>query len=212
MTAFGVISAVNGWLVDEDGNRIARDMTATATVQPMSTVDYTVNMLVGGNGSEVLNVTTTKYIVFGMGGNDTLNGSTGSDLLVGDYFSTSYLNAILNGQDPAPPGYDSSMIGNDSLSGGAGDDILFADLGNDILKSGDGNDALIVFVSNFGTDTLYGGSGSDTIYFEDDFQLGFDTFVTNSLLLNAAASIEVLDIGAFSSRAQTAMTCSTSVG
>ncbi|PQJ62708.1 Ig-like domain-containing protein [Photobacterium angustum] len=51
------------------------------------------------------------------GGNDTLNGNGGNDILLGDG-------------------------GNDTLNGGDGDDLLLGGYGNDTLSGGDGNDIL----------------------------------------------------------------------
>ena len=54
----------------------------------------------------------------GIGGNDTLLGGAGDD--------------ILHGQR-----------GNDTIEGGAGDDELYGELGNDTLRGGDGQDTLL---------------------------------------------------------------------
>jgi len=87
------------------------------------------------------------------GGNDTILGSAGPD--------------VLNGGD-----------GNDSLVGGEGDDLLNGDAGNDILQGkegddtlngGDDNDGLSGFSGNDvlngerGFDRLFGGNGNDTL-------------------------------------------------
>jgi len=87
------------------------------------------------------------------GGNDTILGSAGPD--------------VLNGGD-----------GNDSLVGGEGDDLLNGDAGNDILQGkegddtlngGDDNDGLSGFTGNDvlngerGFDRLFGGNGNDTL-------------------------------------------------
>jgi len=87
------------------------------------------------------------------GGDDTIIGSAGPD--------------VLNGGD-----------GNDSLVGGEGDDLLNGDAGNDILQGkegddtlngGDDNDGLSGFTGNDvlngerGFDRLFGGDGNDTL-------------------------------------------------
>ncbi len=87
------------------------------------------------------------------GGNDTIIGSAGPD--------------VLNGGD-----------GNDSLVGGEGDDLLNGDAGNDILQGkegddtlngGDDNDGLSGFTGNDvlngerGFDRQFGGNGNDTL-------------------------------------------------
>ncbi|PKP70640.1 MAG: hypothetical protein CVT82_05700 [Alphaproteobacteria bacterium HGW-Alphaproteobacteria-4] len=61
--------------------------------------------------------------------------------------------------------------GDDSLLGGAGDDQLWGDAGNDTLSGGVGNDLLaggdgndtFGFVSDYGSDTVWGGRGWDTV-------------------------------------------------
>lgn len=84
-------------------------------------------------------------VLVGLGGDDTLIGSTSYDHLYGDA-----------GQD--------SLAGGDSvdqLSGGTGDDVLHGGAGNDNLQAGDGNDRLF---GEGGEDYLDGGAGSDTYH------------------------------------------------
>lgn len=188
MTSFGWFPENDLWPPGENGERIIRNIAASP--QPLATVDYTQYMLVGNASSQTMTATSSKFILIGMGGNDTINGGDGGDVLIGDYYSTSFLNSLLNGKSPQPPNYDSSMIGNDSLNGGFGEDVLFADLGNDTLNAGYENDSLVVFVENFGNDVFLGGDGLDTLYFEDDYKLGIKYFTTSSLNLNTTASVE----------------------
>lgn len=61
-------------------------------------INFIPNMLVGSSAGETLSVTATKFVLIGMGGNDTLIGGAGRDLLFGDYFSTMFLNALMNDQ------------------------------------------------------------------------------------------------------------------
>jgi Ca2+-binding RTX toxin-like protein len=68
------------------------------------------------------------------GGNDTLLGGAGDDILFG-------------------------LGGNDRLEGGKGDDVLLGGGGGDYLDGGEGDDIL---VGGKGNDTLIGGAGSDT--------------------------------------------------
>jgi len=138
--------------------------------------DFTVtNSLMTGNGTDVLLALEIAEINAGnsdnlidvsgflgfrgfvqvraFGGNDTILGSAGPD--------------VLNGGD-----------GNDSLVGGEGDDLLNGDAGNDILQGkegddtlngGDDNDGLSGFTGNDvlngerGFDRLFGGNGNDTL-------------------------------------------------
>ncbi|MTH64110.1 calcium-binding protein [Paracoccus shanxieyensis] len=72
-------------------------------------------------------------LIFGMAGNDSLQGHDGTDMLYG-------------GDD------------DDTLIGGGGDDWLFGDRGNDVLEGGDGHDVLI---DHEGQNRLSGGAGDD---------------------------------------------------
>jgi len=74
-------------------------------------------------------------VLYGLGGDDELNGESGNDELYG-------------GQ------------GKDTLNGGSGHDELFGDEGNDILDGGSGDD---VIYGGAGDDTIYGSDGDDFI-------------------------------------------------
>ena len=80
--------------------------------------------------------------LYGMGGNDTLNGYEGTDWLYG------------GSGDDRLNGYDD----NDYLLGEDGNDKLFGGFGEDHLDGGAGNDTLY---GGPGTDYLTGGSGAD---------------------------------------------------
>ncbi|GGB63781.1 hypothetical protein GCM10011505_50410 [Tistrella bauzanensis] len=75
-------------------------------------------------------------------------------------------------------------LGDDVISTGAGNDIIEGGQGNDTLNGGDGNDVFHI-QGEFGADTIRGGSGRDTV-------LVIAGAETSSLILNAAASVEVL--------------------
>ena len=80
-------------------------------------------------------------IMYGDGGNDSLNGGAGNDVLYGGE-------------------------GNDTLYGNAGNDILDGDTGNDWLYGGNGDDTYI-FGKGYGSDTIEDWSGNSTISFKD---------------------------------------------
>jgi hypothetical protein len=92
--------------------------------------------------------------LFGLEGDDSLQGSTADDWIFGDGG-----NDELTGAD-----------GNDKLFGGSGKDILQGGFGSDFLFGGPGNDELY---SGPGDDVLIGGKGSD--YF--DCGDGYDTII-----------------------------------
>ncbi|CAN5910065.1 hypothetical protein BH11PSE3_BH11PSE3_07640 [soil metagenome] len=91
-------------------------------------------------------------IKIGNGGDNTLTGTSGSDILIG-----------LGGNDMLNGG-----AGADLLSGGAGNDTLNGGSGSDIVSGDAGNDTLIYKMSeNKGSIDLYdGGTGNDTLRLE----------------------------------------------
>ncbi|QUJ76024.1 M10 family metallopeptidase C-terminal domain-containing protein [Sulfitobacter albidus] len=81
--------------------------------------------------------------------------------------------------------------GNDSLEGGAGNDTLVGGRGDNTLSGGAGDDLLIFAADGSpggGTDILSGGTGIDTARFAGGS-------INTSLILDAAASVEILDAG-----------------
>ncbi|WP_239812853.1 Ig-like domain-containing protein [Brenneria goodwinii] len=122
------------------------------------------------------------------GGNDTLMGGSGDDILFGDAISfdgidgnglqalqqyvgnqlhlsadtTASVEQVHNYITEHSAEFDlsSSNGGNDILNGGAGNDILFGQGGNDTLKGGAGNDLLY---GGSGDDLLIGGAGNNVL-------------------------------------------------
>ena len=89
---------------------------------------------IGNRGNNTLNGTDGSDILLGLGGNDVLNGGGGTDLLMGGG-------------------------GNDTLNGGSGSDIVSGDGGNDTL--------VYKMAENVSSIDLYnGGSGTDTLRLE----------------------------------------------
>ncbi len=113
---------------------------------------------------------TIGAIIYGMGGNDTLNGTAGPDALFGgdgdDLLVGGLGNDTLRGEG-----------GNDILGGSAGADKLFGHSGNDNLNGGSGNDRLD---GGTGVDTFAGASGNDIL-------LGRDN---NAEILNGGSGID----------------------
>ncbi|MET3611923.1 triacylglycerol lipase [Rhizobium aquaticum] len=92
------------------------------------------------------NDTLTGNFVFALAGNDTVNGTNGSDVLYGGAG-----NDKLDG-----------LAGNDFLYGGEGNDTLFGGGGNDLLNGGLGNDTFVFDRKVAGAVTV------------EDFRLGAD--------------------------------------
>jgi Ca2+-binding RTX toxin-like protein len=97
------------------------------------TVRVAITVVVGSDKSETLNGTSGTDMMFGLTGQNTINGNAGNDLLCGGN-------------------------SNDTISGGDGNDIIDGENGNDIISGGDGNDILR---GSSGSDTLTGGAGAD---------------------------------------------------
>src|ERR1051325_11407844 len=89
---------------------------------------------IGNSGNNILNGTNGSGLLLGAGGNDVLNGGGGIDILSGGG-------------------------GNDTLNGGSGSDLVSGDAGNDTL--------VYKAAENTGSIDLYdGGSGTDTLRLE----------------------------------------------
>lgn len=83
-------------------------------------------------------------MIYGLAGDDQLQGSEGNDVLDG-----------VDGADIVSGG-----IGNDRITGGPGNDVLNGDIDEDQLFGGDGDDTLN---GGDGSDQLDGGAGVDTL-------------------------------------------------
>lgn len=110
--------------------------------------------LIGDNTSELIQLSPGELTNFSLGawaldGNDTVNGSGASELILGN-----------EGED-----FLTGFAGNDSLFGGKGRDYLTGAEGNDCLSGGldadwligDGGDNVL------GDDILFGGRGNDVL-------------------------------------------------
>ena len=123
-----------------------------------------------------------------LGGDDSVTGSTSSDLVYGnegeDIISGNLGNDSLfggKGRDLIAGGE-----GNDSLNGGQDGDVLLGDSGNDILLGGKGNDFL---VSGNGNDTLVGGLGRDILGALDDNNSSIKIGGSNLYILQAEPGV-----------------------
>ena len=121
------------------GNGQARALAVATVAGRTGTAVLTLTVTDGTSQSS-----TTLTVKAGGTGNDTLTGTSGADLLLG-------------------------QNGNDTLSGLAGVDLLCGANGNDTLNGGDGNDSLFGqsgddrLTGGANADLFSGGSGSDTL-------------------------------------------------
>lgn len=112
------------------------------------------NVITGGDHAQL------RQMLRAGGGNDTVFGGAGRDLLYGeegnDQIHASGGNDVVFGG----AGNDTLLgdAGDDQLRGGKGDDVLGGGAGNDYLHGGEGNDQLH---GNAGDDILFGFSGAD---------------------------------------------------
>ncbi|MBK9711279.1 MAG: Ig-like domain repeat protein [Kouleothrix sp.] len=99
------------------------------------------------------NSTTTIKVVVGTNKNDSIDGSSGADMIFAG-----------NGGDTIKAG-----SGNDLVCGGNGDNSLHGGDGNDVIEAGNGNDKLYgednndILRGGNGNDSMYGGDGGDTL-------------------------------------------------
>jgi len=127
--------------------------------------------VITGDGNDTITGDALGNFMWGMRGNDTINGAGGGDILRGGDgddtlngdagFDALYGEA---GDDTMNGGADSDTLnggdGNDTLNGDAGNDTLHGDNGNDTIHGGADDD---VIDGGSGTDALYGDGGDDRL-------------------------------------------------
>ncbi|MEG4251661.1 calcium-binding protein [Microcoleus sp. AT3-A2] len=137
--------------------------------------------LIGDNTSELIQLSFGELTNFPLGawaldGDDTVNGSGASELILGNEGEDILIGFAGNDSLFGGKGKDAlfGQEGNNSLSGGldadwllgdAGDDILFGGRGNDLLSGTDGNNTL---VGGLGRDFLECGLGNNLCVLEID--------------------------------------------
>ncbi len=140
---------------------IALSFTLTPDVQAINIIIGTTNTTLGTDEDDVIigcshlePQCSQGSFLFGLEGDDSLQGSTADDWIFGGEG-----NDEITGAD-----------GNDKLFGGDGRDVLQGGFGSDFLYGGPGNDELY---GGPGDDILVGGKGAD--YF--DCGDGYDTVI-----------------------------------
>jgi Ca2+-binding RTX toxin-like protein len=142
--------------------------------------------LIGDNTSELIqlfpgNVTNFPLGAWALNGDDTVNGSGASELILGNE-GEDILRGFA-GNDSVFGGKERDALfgqeGNDCLSGGLDADFILGEAGEDILFGGRGNDFLEGGEEN---NTLVGGLGRDFLICEGDTNLcvlGIDPATTD---------------------------------
>ncbi len=111
------------------------------------------NVITGTAGNDEITVSgSTHDLIFGLGGNDKIDGGNGPDCIVGG-----------EGDDELKGGNGDDVIlggpGNDEIEGGNGNDRLYGGDGDDEIEGEKGNDAID---GGPGRDDCEGGQGNDT--------------------------------------------------
>lgn len=116
----------------------------------------------GSSGSDVIDGGAGDDSLSGDDGDDELTGGAGGDTISGDQGADTLFGN--DGNDNLSGGNDNDSLvggfGNDVLNGNDDDDTLEGGFGNDTMSGSQGDDSL---EGNQGRDTLQGGSGSDTL-------------------------------------------------
>jgi len=129
-------------------DRIIGDSGSVSPLFPASIVGGN-DTITGGDGDD---------LIYGMLGNDSIDAGAGADQVYGQAGS----DTIVGGDDADRLyGGDAS----DAIDGGAGNDLVFGQSGNDILLGGNGNDLVR---GGIGRDWLSGDAGNDILLGEAD--------------------------------------------
>jgi Ca2+-binding RTX toxin-like protein len=141
----------------------------------------------GGEGNDTITaISAAGETLFGLGGNDRLNGNAGTQILEGGAGDD-----VL--YDPSGRGLYNGGAGNDTLTGGTAAEVFLGGTGNDTLTTGGGND-VILFNKGDGQDVLAAGSsGKGTLSLGggasyDDLSL---SKVSNDLVLQVGETDQI---------------------
>ncbi len=158
-----------------------RDFSASTGDAAGDIIDSTVEIIVGSQADDKIELRNVARTVFGNGADDTIIGGTGNDFISGDnelgaaisIATSTILFVTLQPVDGRQGfGADSLMggSGQDTLLGGEGADTLVGGADQDTLVGGDGNDRLVAgdwiglgVSPDNAANLLVGGLGNDTL-------------------------------------------------
>ena len=155
------------------------DVGTFANVENIIYVDASPAQTGGSGAAPGVGSTLPTSMIFGDGGNETLDGGTGDDMIFGqgggdliiggrDSLASRDINNTIDVADLEDQ--TESDDGDDALYGGGGNDTILGGQGDDTLDGGRGDDMLS---GQDGVDIFRGGAGSDTVDYsqESPFQL-----------------------------------------
>ncbi len=149
------------------------------------------NNLLGSDNADIIALSPGELADFpdglaALGGNDTVTGSSDSEVIMGNRDEDS-----LNGGD----GNDTLMGGkeNDTVEGGNGDDLVRGDRENDVVRGGDGADSLYGGKNN---DRIFGDGGNDALFGDRDNDTLTGGLGEDTLTGGEGSDIFVLERGA----------------
>jgi len=159
-------SASAGVTVTLRGNGVLTELVGVDDADVRDVLHDNTDFMVGSRDS----------VLRGLGGDDVLNGESGSDTLYGgdgfDVISGGTGNDTAFGDD-----------GDDNLSGGSGDDTLYGGAGEDFLNGSDG------------ADSLFGGADDDLLFGGDFFDFGTFSFVDTPDTLTGGPGNDRITVG-----------------
>jgi Ca2+-binding RTX toxin-like protein len=155
----------------------------TITLSGLTTLGSATLSVFGGAGNDLLDASalTSRVLLSGDNGDDTLRGGSNADTLLGGANNDNLDGGGGNDELQGGTGADFALggDGNDFISGGDGDDTLSGDAGadtihgdadNDFVNGGSGNDVLD---GGNGLDVLRGEAGNDVIHGGDQADIAF---------------------------------------
>lgn len=126
-------------------------------------------VIVGTAGADTIDcgTATSAKRIDGLGGGDTVTGSSFDDTINGGDGADIMTGVVGNDTINGGPGNDTGTgsAGNDKLTGGTGNDTLSGSEGLDSLNADSGNDTLN---GGTGNDNLNGGTGQDLVHGNED--------------------------------------------
>ena len=134
-----------------DGEDLSNVASVTITVT--AGCDGVAATITGTAGNNTLNGTSGDDVIVGRGGNDRIDPGSGNDRVCGG--SGADTVELSSGNDRIFGG-----SGNDTLAGGSGDDSVWGGEGNDLLDGGSDRDRLF---GEAGVDRLFGGGDPDAL-------------------------------------------------